>query len=86
MRKNKAAVSLKTVNLKTVLRFTAALFFLLKLFSSHIYCILKLQCLSLCRKSYLPLWKYARIAFMKDKIAHLGADIKRRKTLVYTVI
>ena len=33
-KKNKAAV-----NLKTVLRFTAALFFLLKLFSSHIYCI-----------------------------------------------
>ena len=41
-RKNKAAVNLKTV--LTVLRFTAALFFLLKLFSSHIYCILKSFC------------------------------------------
>ena len=38
-RKNKAAV-----NLKTVLRFTVALFFLLKLFSSHIYCIPKDNC------------------------------------------
>ena len=34
---------------RPVLRFTAALFFLLKLFSSHIYCIL--QCLLFSNKS-----------------------------------